>query len=278
MPAHSSLTLPAGLDIHEIFGQCALQTFDQVARSFNLARINVNEPNDPEANYLKIPLVPSFDNETNFPDLQDAAKVMLVGVIQGLKRDVHPARRVYDDVLKILMQSPLLCLVEGKIEHNSKITMLGGKELVAGTPLALADEGLDEVQRWYFSLLRELDVKRGARIDHGFWDRISTRPMTLEGLGKNLFGKEHGIKQLVDLGVLRFPSREQQFFKLYSITVEAWTQSKRAAIVLTDEQWGITFELKSHIFAPNLPVIDRLSNETKEKACRTADGMFVRNT
>jgi len=105
-------------------------------------------------------------------------------------------------------------------------------------------------------------------------DIVSTTGATIDSFESFFAKNEHHEKNVVDIGVLRYPDIDNPFFKVYRIQLSAWSDTRRILFHGEDAN-GITGQYNVRLFKPRDSVIAGIKEETRKKAINEADNMFA---
>jgi len=132
-----------------------------------------------------------------------------------------------------------------------------------------------EVQSWFAKLVGDDDILNSTGIDlNVLADIVSTTGATINSFEAFFAKNEHHEKNVVDIGVLRYPDPDHPFFKVYRIQLSAWSDTRRVVFVGEDAN-GITGQISVRLFKPRDSVISGLKEEVKKKAIKEAEDMFA---
>ncbi|KAJ7827805.1 hypothetical protein B0H13DRAFT_307271 [Mycena leptocephala] len=130
------------------------------------------------------------------------------------------------------------------------------------------DDGVvRDVHSWFTTLIGDEDVLNSTKIDIKVIANIVGAAIDSfeASFPKN---EQHREKTVVDITVLRYPDIDHPYFKVYRVQLTAWR-------VLGKEAHGITGQYNMRLFAPRDSVIVGMRAESKKKAMKEADDMFV---
>ncbi|KAM4066581.1 hypothetical protein HRG_000666 [Hirsutella rhossiliensis] len=201
--------------------------------------------------------------------MDDRLKVMIAGTMKVLGKQTDKSWKA---VLSTMMQNELLEPDGAEIARADKMI----KESVNDFKIdGSADENIvREAKTWFINLIADDDVIQSTKIDINVMAQIVAQTGATIDSFETLFAKnEHHEKDLVDIGVLRFPDFDHPFFKLYRIKLVAWSDCSRILFHQADKN-GITGEFNCRIFRPRASVIDGLTDAARRKAISAANAMF----
>ncbi|KAJ7466178.1 hypothetical protein B0H11DRAFT_2284643 [Mycena galericulata] len=90
----------------------------------------------------------------------------------------------------------------------------------------------------------------------------------------NVFSKhERHERRMLEVGVMRFPSIANPYFKIYRIQIFAWSDCSRIFFHQEDKN-GMQTVVTSQRFRPNDEVLNKVKAETMQKAVSEVDDMF----
>jgi len=265
-----STIVPAALAT--VFGPAIAKGIGSIVEKFDFSKMDVNDSTRDD--YLHCGVAPSYDDLTaeSIKAMDKELKVMIAGTMHAIEK-IPSDERSWERVLGTMMQNTLLeADVEGIVDRTDRIL----KDDTAwfkfdGSPDAAI---VKEVEGWFIRLLADEDVQRATKININVLANIvAWTGASVDAIEAILYKKEVHEKRVVDVGVLRFPSISQPYFKLYHIKLNAWSQSKRV-LALEHNINGITGEFSSRNFRPNKEVIAKIKPELLIKAVDEAEDLL----
>lgn len=203
-------------------------------------------------------------------ELDENLKVMIAGTLRKMGKlpDYN-----WDTVVSCMMQNPLLERIEDSLIHRADKLIKKGSNFFkfSGEP----DQTIvREVRTWFVNLIADDDVLKDTKIDIDFLaDIVAQTGATVDSF-LTLFGKhERHERDLVDIGILRYPEKTMPYFKLYRIKVTAWSDCTRI-LFAQDDSNGITGEYHCQKFKPCDEVIAKMKPAIIEKAVDEAESIF----
>ncbi|KLO05171.1 hypothetical protein SCHPADRAFT_734493 [Schizopora paradoxa] len=218
-------------------------------------------------------LAPSFGslNKESIKTLDEKLKVMIGTVHDDLVK-IPPAELTFDKAVEVLTKNQLLQL-EGQPIHRTDGIRKGG------TNAFKFDRGTDsgivrEVHTWFVNLIGDDDVVKacGFTID-SVADIVATSGASIDSFESFFSADNYTSKNVLNVGILRYPDVDQPHFKLFRIQLNAWSKTSRILFV-SDESSGLNGNYQMSIFKPNDAQMAILSAETKQLFIDDAEKMF----
>ncbi|KAL0636928.1 hypothetical protein Q9L58_004030 [Maublancomyces gigas] len=169
-----------------------------------------------------------------------------------------PEERTWDNVLGALEQNPVLKPMEDETIHKTdkhslnSFTLLGGN----GKPNKIA---MDAVGAWFRGFITDEDVLRTTKIDTE-WCKytVCQTGAAIQNIVKVVAKSQKINQELVDIGVLTYPTKESPHFKVFRIQLKVWAETKRFLNFQTDNN-GVIGEFSYRKYETCSTVIDWLS-------------------
>ncbi|KAM5377522.1 hypothetical protein ACJZ2D_004891 [Fusarium nematophilum] len=253
--------------LKEAFAQT--RDIGEIVKDFDWSTLN---PRDSESEvFLHTDLAPSYGNLNReaLRDMHDNVKIMMVGAMKYLSKT---SDKSWQSIYATLTQSELLQPYEYDVARADKLIKKSGSDFKFDSS---PDAGLvNEVKRWFESLVSDDDVLRSTKIDiETLTQIVAAAGTTIESFETFSSKNERHEQALVDISALRFPDLDSPFFKLYRIKLDAWSDSSRIPVHQEDNN-GISGEYKCRVFRPRDSVMDGLSVEARQKAISWADSLL----
>lgn len=123
-----------------------------------------------------------------------------------------------------------------------------------------------KVGAWFRKLIGDNDVLASMKADIGWCEwMVCKTGSEIKSFWEILAKSERIDKTLVDIGVLRYPTKVNPYFKVFRIKLRVWAYSSRIATVQSDDN-GVIGEYECQKYKACGKVIDMLS----EKSTRAA--------
>eukprot|EP01023_Acetabularia_acetabulum_P032639 TRINITY_DN304_c0_g1_i1.p1 TRINITY_DN304_c0_g1~~TRINITY_DN304_c0_g1_i1.p1 ORF type:complete len:280 (-),score=70.01 TRINITY_DN304_c0_g1_i1:445-1284(-) len=225
-------------------------------------------------NYLNVGLAPSFGtlDKESVKMMDDELKVMIAGVTRAIAK-LDPNSRSWDNVISLLNQNSLIQQVA-----DSEITR-SDKLIKDGTNYFKFDGSADldtvrEVETWFTNFVNDADILDSTGIDIDVLAKIvAATGVAVDGLSSVFYDQAYEERNVLEIGVLRYPDIDHPYFKVYRLKLVAWAESKRYVFVQEDSN-GITGELRVVKYEPRPSVMERLSEKIIGQAVDEAEALF----
>lgn len=209
--------------------------------------------------------------------MDDNLKIMIAGTTNKLGKLIQAAQETkttveWAAIVEAMHSNTLLEPMDDLIHRNDKLIKQDmGYFKFDGSPSKAV---VNEVHSWFVSLIKDEDVLDDTKID------IDTLGAVVAMTGAHVNDLEtlvysHCIqeKEVMDIGVLRYPDIDHPYFKVYRIQLNAWADCERVLFVQNDSN-GITGVFTCRKFKPRASVLAGLSDATKKKAIEEAEDLF----
>lgn len=203
-------------------------------------------------------------------ELDEQLKVMIAGTLRKMEK--LPDYK-WETVVSCMMQNPLLERIEDSLIHRADKLIKKGSNFFkfSGKPDPTV---VREVHTWFVQLIQDDDVLKDTKIDVDFLAEIVAQTGATVDSFMTLFGKrERHERDIVDIGILRYPEKTMPYFKLYRIKVTAWSDCTRI-LFAQDDSNGITGEYHCQKFKPCAVVIEKMQPAVIKKAVVEAESIF----
>ncbi|KAF8967205.1 hypothetical protein BGZ46_000228 [Entomortierella lignicola] len=204
--------------------------------------------------------------------MDDKLKIIVTATTRAIDK-LPFEERTWENVISTLSQNPLLEPLDDGIARADKLIKdYGSNAFKDGSP----DQAIvREVQSWFTGLVADEDVLRSIKIDINVLGMIVACTGAEIDSFESFFAKDkHHEQTVVDIGVLRYPDIEHPYFKVYSITLTAWSDCSRILFWESDKN-GITGKYNVRRYVPRESVIRELKDETKKKVIQEAKDLFA---
>ena len=204
-------------------------------------------------------------------ELDKELKVMIAGTLRKMEK--LPDYK-WETVVSCMMQNPLLERMEDSLIHRADKLIKKGSNFFKFS--REPDKTVvREVHTWFVQLIQDDDVLKDTKIDVDFLAKIVAQTGATVDSFLTFFGKhERHERDIVDIGILRYPEKTMPYFKLYRIKVTAWSDCTRVFFTQDDSN-GITGEYHCQKFKPCAEVIAKMKPAIIEKAVTEADNIFA---
>ncbi|KAL2886819.1 hypothetical protein HOO65_060649 [Ceratocystis lukuohia] len=236
----TNVFVESGYDIHEL------------VNAYNFAKIRDVSSDD----YLHVDLAPSYGglSKESIKLLDSNLKVMIAGTVRMIKK-IPPSQRKWKTIEQAFTENNL---VESSGEPVHRKNMLLKKE----------------VKLWFHNLVNDSDVLAATPISiEELAEIVAWSGATVTDIGTAIYKAEKHEKKIMDIGILRFPDSIHPYFKVYHISLKAWSYSSRVVAVQSDNN-GIEGEFYSRIFKPRKEILAKMNPEVIRKAVSEAESMF----
>ncbi|KKF93481.1 hypothetical protein CFO_g4167 [Ceratocystis platani] len=247
----TNVFVESGYDIHEL------------VNAYNFAKIRDVSSDD----YLHVDLAPSYGglSKESIKLLDSNLKVMIAGTVRMIKK-IPPSQRKWKTIEQAFTENNL---VESSGEPVHRKNMLLKKEVHAFKMSGAAD-----VKLWFHNLVNDSDVLAATPISiEELAEIVAWSGATFTDIGTAIYKAEKHEKKIMDIGILRFPDSIHPYFKVYHISLKAWSYSSRVVAVQSDNN-GIEGEFYSRIFKPRKEILAKMNPEVIQKAVSEAESMF----
>eukprot|EP01023_Acetabularia_acetabulum_P032647 TRINITY_DN304_c0_g1_i7.p1 TRINITY_DN304_c0_g1~~TRINITY_DN304_c0_g1_i7.p1 ORF type:complete len:280 (-),score=71.86 TRINITY_DN304_c0_g1_i7:618-1457(-) len=225
-------------------------------------------------NYLNVGLAPSFGtlDKESVKMMDDELKVMIAGVTRAIAK-LDPNSRSWDNVISLLNQNSLIQQVA-----DSEITR-SDKLIKDGTNYFKFDGSADldtvrEVETWFTNFVNDADILDSTGIDIDVLAKIvAATGVAVDGLSSVFYDQAYEERNVLEIGVLRYPDIDHPYFKVYRLKLVAWAESKRYVFVQEDSN-GITGDLRVVKYEPRPSVMEQLSEKVTGQAVAEAEELF----
>ncbi|KAL1900762.1 hypothetical protein Cpir12675_000776 [Ceratocystis pirilliformis] len=234
--------------------------------AYNFAKIRDVSSYD----YLHVDLAPSYGglSKESIKLLDSNLKVMIAGTVRMIKK-IPPSQRKWKTIEQAFTEKNH---VESSGEPVHRKDMLLKKEVHAFKMSGAAD--VDIVKLWFHNLVNDSDVLAATPIPiEELAEIVAWSGATVTDIGTAIYKSEKHEKKIMDIGILRFPDSIHPYFKVYHITLKAWSYSSRMVTVQSDNN-GIEGEFYSRIFKPRKEILAKMNPEVIQKAVPEAESMF----
>jgi len=261
-----------GGDFAKIFGDGS----DHVKTIGDIVSSGISKMKTIEDKGVHQSLAPSFGDESKLGDLKkldDALKVF-IAVINKKILQIPANQRSWDtiqalflkDVLSTPKGDPVVVTPPDYTKNDTNWFK------VDGSP---DPKIVDEVLRWWANkAVPDEDIRKDTKINiKELANIVAWTGATVTNFW-NFFAKsEYHSKTVLDIGVLRYPSPNEPYFKVYRLQVTAFSDCTRILGYQKDTN-GITSNLTYRSFLPNDENIKKISEETRKKAIDEIDKLF----
>jgi len=219
-------------------------------------------------------LAPSFGtlNKESIKTLDEKLKVM-IGTVHDDLAKIPSAELTFAKAVEVLTKNTILEL-EGQPIHKTDSIRKGGSNAFkfdSGT-----DSGIvREVNSWFVNFIGDDDIIRacGFTID-SVAKIVATSGASIDSFESFFSADNSTSKNVLNVGILRYPDVDQPHFKLFRIELNAWSRTSRILFV-SDESSGLDGDFQMSIFKPNDVQMAALSAETKQLFVDDAEKMFA---
>jgi len=218
-------------------------------------------------------LAPSFGklNKEELTELDTELKAIIATTTTLLGR-LPKEKHTWEKVVEVLAQSPMLEPLGDGIVKSDEYSLknftwlaLDGKP----DPIARAKVGA-----WFRALIGDTDVLDSTKVDIGWCEWMVCKTGSEVKRVWEYLGKAERIdRTLVDIGVLRYPTKENPYFKVFRIKLRVWAYSKRIASVQSDDH-GVIGEYQCQKYRACSDVIEMLSEKAKRSAARQTEALL----
>jgi len=263
------VTALANPHIQKIFGEKAQEVGDLI-KKFDFKSIDTKDITSQD--YFNYALAPSFGDLTDesFKAMDEELKVMMAGTIKVLENQPDKS---WKSVLATMMTNKSTIPDEEEIynvEHYTHNT----------SSWFQFDHKKDQtvvnaVLTWFDNLISDSDIRKSTQIDINVMaDIVATTGAIIEGLASIAYKHEYHEKNLLEIGVLRYPDIQSPYFKLYRIKLKAYADATRT-LIKTEDKNGIMGEFNCRKFRPRKEVIAKLSKQAVDDAVDFLEGLFT---
>lgn len=243
----------------------------KIVGSFDFSKLDIHDVN--AHNYLHVDLAPSYQalNSDVVKQMDDQLKIMIAGAVKAIGA-LAPADRSWDAVKSALLASPLLEPDgEGIFRTDSLSKNSTNDWKFDGSPDSAI---VKEVKDWFDKLISDEQVLKDTAIKiDDVAGIVAQTGATVSDFESFFFKHEYHEVNLLDIGILRFPDIDHPYFRVYRISLKAWSDSSRT-LFHSDDKNGISGEFNSQNFKPRASVIDQLTAPVRQKAIEVAEALF----
>ncbi|KLO07185.1 hypothetical protein SCHPADRAFT_909729 [Schizopora paradoxa] len=231
-------------------GDDSVSTIGHLVKSF---KFKLQLPSVPdiatEANdKLKTELAPCFGDLTDdaFASMDEDLK-FIIGAA-NLKLAAAPVEKGdWDTTYSIFLQSTFLTPIDVLVSRSDKFMEDGSNYFRIKEDITKSTAR--KVESWFQNFIADEDVKFDLKV---FVDIVATTSAAIERFKDFFYTGQYKEKEVVDIGVLRYPDLDNPRFKLYRIRLIAWSDCRHEA------------KYDVHCFAPNRDIIGRMSEKAKD--------------
>ncbi|KAI5839050.1 hypothetical protein DFP73DRAFT_587912 [Morchella snyderi] len=241
-----------------------------IVKSFDFSKVNVNDKSTKA--FLTTKLAPSYGTLTSesIKLMDEQLKVMITATTKVISK-IPPEERSWEKVISALKNNSLIEPMEGgNIDRTADPLTKSGTNVfkVDGSP---NNAIVKEVETWFQRFISDSDILNATQIDIKVLGNIVAQTgATIDSFEAFFVKNEYHEKNLIDIGVLRYPDLDHPYFRVYRIELKAWSQSKRILFVQEDSN-GITGRFQACKFKPRKSTMDALRPETVKKAAAEAE-------
>lgn len=130
---------------------------------------------------------------------------------------------------------------------------------------------INKIKSWFKKTVTETDPKvyeNSMIVQNGVLDRLakiaSETGAKVEDFESLFSSHDERADKVLEIGIIRFPTKEDPYVKLFRMQIFAWFSSSRVLFVQND-QAGFDLELDVMHFKPVDAVVDRITEEQAEK-------------
>lgn len=232
---------------------------------------NVNKTEDIDSQYyIHENLAASYGNLSK--DLQKMDNTLKFTIAATMKKLNELSDLNWDTVVSCMMNNPSLEPLDDEISRSDKIIKeSGGDFKFDGSP----DQTIvNEVLAWFTGLIADEDVLKDTKIDiEAMGNIVASSGATVDSFESFFAKNEYHERNVIDIGVLRYPDYENPYYKLYRIQLKAWSDSTRILFHQSDKN-GVIGEYNMRKFKPRESVISKVKAETIEKGAQSLEGLF----
>lgn len=199
-------------------------------------------------------------NRETFQFLPEDLKISIAGCHRLLSRS---ASSDYDEILSLMMQSPLI-----QPKEDSSINRMDKfmPEITAWWNFLGKSKAtkMQELNNWFLQLITNSDFVAATQLHaKSSLSMAKTTMLMFKKLRKDCKDKEKGLNQrdIIDLAVLQYPQGESETFLLHRVRLFGWVDCKTS-----NRNGGITGEYTKREFTSRYTIISELSPSSREKA------------
>ncbi|KAH7404627.1 hypothetical protein KP509_15G035200 [Ceratopteris richardii] len=142
------------------------------------------------------------------------------------------------------------------------------------------DEEVNSLKNWFLTLINhDEDILENSKLEvDGVLKKILDESQAQHEefqRKQNFFKAGNDDWKVLDMGVLRYPDPDTEFFKLYRIQLTTWSTCKAKSIFGPRFSTGITGEFTCRTYKPRASVIQKLDDHFMQQAVREAEAMFA---
>lgn len=210
-------------------------------------------------------------NKHTLQKMDDKLKVIITATTKAISKLDDYA---WENVVSCMMNNPLLEPIEGAHINRSD------KLIKEGFNVFDFDSSPDhvivkEVHSWFVGLIKDEDILNDTHIDVDVMAKIVGQTgARINHIFALVAKRDYEERDIVDVGILRYPDIEFPYFKLYRIRLIAWSECKRLLMVQKDCN-GITGYFNCMKFKPRNEVIASLKEEVFNKAVADAEALLA---
>ncbi|GAB1599868.1 hypothetical protein Ahia01_000264200, partial [Argonauta hians] len=210
-------------------------------------------------------------NRTMFEAMDNQLKVMMGGVKVGLERlQAQELNRTvkFEEYVSAMTKNPLLAPTEKGRFYKKDFKAFESLGLSNGASnKAIAEQ----VKTWFVNLIQDKDILDSTQIKiEDFANIAAASGAAVDSFAALLYKKVYIKRDVVDLGVIRYPDMEHPYLKMYRIELFAYRKSERILMVEKTSS-GIGGTINVRRFIPRGTVISKLKEETIGKAVESAE-------
>lgn len=213
-------------------------------------------------------------NHKNIADMDENLKVIISGTTRAIAKLEN---RSWKAITACMLQNSLLEPMVGEdICRSERIFKEGYNFLKFDGSAENNQKVVQEVMDWFSdTLIRDVDVLADTRIDIKAMSKIVAETgARVEGLITAIYKEEYVERQVVDVGVIRYPDFDHPYFKVYRIQLLAWRECDRILIGQKDKS-GILGKYNMSKYKPRDSVIRALQADIRHKAAHEAVDIYV---
>lgn len=198
--------------------------------------------------------------------MDEELKVMISGTLRSFNNDPQ-SRSSWENIMATLMSNPLIEEIPGSRVHRQD----GHREDGSHT----FEHRVNEFRRWFNGFINDGDVLQDTRIDTNELGRlIATTGARLQNILDVIAREEYVERNVIDIGILRFPDIDKPYIKVYHIRLKVWRYSHRVLIFFNKNSNGVDGIFDKVHFRPRASTMANISPRIKRIATQDVDDIF----
>jgi histone acetyltransferase (RNA polymerase elongator complex component) len=180
-------------------------------------------------------------------------KAMVVASLNAFARDPS-LKNSWNGVITTMRNNPLIEEIPNQSVHKEDGYRIDETNVFKfdGSP---EQHKIDQFRRWFIGFINDNDVQRDTRIDlTALANIVAQTGATIESFETFFHRREYHERNVIDVGIIRFPDLERPYMKVYRIQLKVWSDSTRTLMVQYDRN-GVKGVFDSAMFRPRASVL-----------------------